>query len=532
MKDALVHYKNKGLQRWRELSGRTKIIIFGSVIVVVVAAIFIAIEARPDFVPLYSHLSEEETGQIKESLDSKGVPSQISENGTTIAVPKDQVDTLKVELASEGIPKSGQIDYASFGDNSGFGMTDKEFDVMNKAAMQNELGDLIAGVNGIKAANVMLTLPEDSVWVSDDDEKASASVVLKLETGTKLKQKEVASLYHLISKSVSNLPVDHIVIMDEMFNAFDPVDEDSGNSALSAYQQNHEVKQDVEKDLQEQVQRMLGMMMGQDKVMVSVTTDIDFTKEKDKEKRVEPVDEKNNEGLKVSEERIRESYAGKGDEEGGVPGTGDEDVPGYVEKNEEDGGDYQRDESRINNEFNRIHKDIEKNPYTIQDLGIQVMVEPPDPKNPSSLSQAREDDIHNILATLIRTTLPKDVGQEETDEDIDDKVSLSVQSFQGRVNVDKPEKPGMPIWIYITAALLLLVIALLIYLLLRRRRLDDEEEYADLPPPPVTEVEDPNIEENEREEDIRRRQLEQMAKEQPEEFTNLLRSWLSDDEAP
>lgn len=529
MKEALVQYTNKGLQRWKELSARTKVIIIGAVIVVILAAVFIAIQSKPDFVPLYSNLSEEETGQIKESLDSKGVPSQISENGTTIRVPKDQVDTLKVELASEGIPKSGQIDYSSFGDNAGFGMTDKEFDVMNKAAMQNELGDLIAGVNGVKAAKVMLTLPEDSVWVSDDDQKASASVVLKLETGYKLKQKEVESLYHLISKSVPNLPIDNIVIMDEMFNYFDSVNDGSGNSALSAYEQNHEVKQGIEKDLREQVQRMLGMMMGEDKVVVSVSTDIDFTKEKDEEKLVEPVDEEDNEGIQVSAEKIRESYSGNGDEASGVPGTGDEDVPGYVEENGKNGGDYQRDESRINNEFNRIHKDIAKNPYEIRDLGIQVMVEPPDPKDSSSLPQAHINDIRNILDTLVRTTLPKDEVQDATDQEIDDKVSLSVQSFNGRVRVEEPKGPGIPVWIYITAAVLLLVIILLIYLLLRKRHVDEKENNPDVAPERAVEVEDLNNDKNQKEEDVRRKQLEQMAEEQPEEFANLLRSWLSDE---
>ena len=36
------------------------------------------------------------------------------------------------------------------------------------------------------------------------------------------------------------------------------------------------VKKTIERDLQRQVQMMLGTMMGQDKVVVSVTTDIDF----------------------------------------------------------------------------------------------------------------------------------------------------------------------------------------------------------------------------------------------------------------
>ena len=40
-------------------------------------------------------------------------------------------------------------------------------------------------------------------------------------------------------------------------------------------------------------------------------------------------------------------------------------------------GDYERIEETINNEVNRIRKEIVESPYKIRDIGIQVMVEPP-----------------------------------------------------------------------------------------------------------------------------------------------------------
>src|SRR5699024_62989 len=158
-KDILVQYKNKGVQFWDKQNGKTKGIMIGTVVVVILLIIFFAIQSRPQFVPLYKNLSASETGQIKQNLDSESIPSKISNDGTTINVPKDKVDALKVKLAAEGIPKSGRIDYSFFADNSSFGTTDKEFEVINKAAMETELSNLIANVNGIKAANVMISMP-------------------------------------------------------------------------------------------------------------------------------------------------------------------------------------------------------------------------------------------------------------------------------------------------------------------------------------------------------------------------------------
>ena len=56
---------------------------------------------------------------------------------------------------------------------------------------------------------------------------------------------------------------------------------------------------------------MLGTMMGQDKVVVSVTTDIDFKLENREENLVLPVDEENMEGIALSVQRITESFTGE-----------------------------------------------------------------------------------------------------------------------------------------------------------------------------------------------------------------------------
>ena len=50
--------------------------------------------------------------------------------------------------------------------------------------------------------------------------------------------------------------------------------------------------------------------MGTDKVVVSVTADIDFTQENREENLVTPVDEENMEGIAISAQKITETYTG------------------------------------------------------------------------------------------------------------------------------------------------------------------------------------------------------------------------------
>lgn len=530
MNEALVNIKNKITGFWGSRSKSQKLLmIFAAVLAIVIIAVASFLASRTTMVPLYSNLSPSETGSIKENLDGRGIPSEIADGGKTIKVPEESVNTLKVELAAEGIPKSGSIDYSFFGQNAGIGMTENEFNVLKLDAMQTELAELIKGIDGVNDANVMVTLPEKGVFVSDTPEEASASIVLNTKPGYQFEDDQIKSLYHLVSKSIPNLPTDNIVIMNQNFEYFDLKNENNSEPG-AAFASQHQIKKEIERDLQRQVQNMLGTLMGRDKVVVSVTADIDFTQENREENLVTPVDEENMEGIAISAQRINETYTGTGAPPGGTPQAEDPaDAQGYTYQAGADGnGEYERVEETINNEVNRIKKQIVESPYKVKDLGIQVMVEPPKPTDPASLPQERIDDITKVLNTIVRTSVSKDEpAQELTDEEINQKIAVSVQPFNGKVEFGQQEETKLPLWVYIVGgALLLAVIILLILFIRSRRRVEYEEEIIE--EQAVFEVPDLN-DEKETEASLKRKQLEKLAKEKPEEFAKLLRSWIAED---
>lgn len=298
-------------------------------------------------------------------------------------------------------------------------------------------------------------------------------------------------------------------------------------STATAFTTQNEIKKQIERDIQRQIQQMLGTMMGQDKVVVSVTADVDFTQENREENLVAPVDEQNNQGIAVSVQRIKETFSGQGAQPGGVPGTGANDVPSYQSSINGSNGDYERTEETINNEVNRIKKHIVESPYKVRDLGIQVMVEPPNPQDPNSLPQQTVDDIKKILGTVVRTSIDKQNGQALTDQDIQNRIVVSVQKFNGKTDFTQAQ-PTIPTWAYIAGgAFLLVLIGLMIFFLMRRRKKEEEKIDEFVAPSPVQEL--PNIEERETEATLRRKQLEKLAKEKPNEFAQLLRTWLAED---
>ncbi|HWO96944.1 MAG TPA: flagellar basal-body MS-ring/collar protein FliF [Bacillus sp. (in: firmicutes)] len=530
MNEKLLAYKEKMKEYWNSRSKRQKgLLVGGPLAAVFFAAIITYILSKDNFVPLYSNLSPQETGQIKAELDGRGVKSQLSDDGKTISVPEEVVNTLKVELAAEGIPKSGSIDYSFFSQNAGFGMTDNEFNVLKVDAMQTEIANLMKNIDGVNDASVMITLPEKSIWVNDKTEEASASIVLNTKPGYEFDEQQVKSLYHLVSKSVPNLPTDNIVIMNQYFEYFDLKNKENLSESSSLVVQ-HEMKKEIERDIQRQVQQMLGTMMGYDKVVVSVTADVDFKKENREENIVEPVDKENMEGIAVSVERITETYTGEGAQNGGPLGSGENDTISYQESDAAgSNGDYERIEERVNNDVNRIRKEIVESPYKVRDLGIQVMVEPPNPKNPDSLSEERVDDITQILGTIVRTTVQQeDAEAKMTDEEIAERVVVSVQPFNGKAQVKAAESSEIPMWMYAVGAALVVVILILLFLLFRKKR---KEETIDEYEEPFIAVEDAEMEEELplSESQQRRQKLEKLAKEQPEEFAKLLRTWIAED---
>ncbi|MCM3394221.1 flagellar basal-body MS-ring/collar protein FliF [Cytobacillus oceanisediminis] len=533
MNETLQRYIGKVKEYWSSRTKKQKTVMIGAAaicILLIAAAAFLS--TRTTLVPLYSNLTPSETGTIKESLDTRGVVSEIADGGTTIKVPEEVVDTLKVELAAEGIPKSGSIDYSFFSQNAGIGMTENEFNVLKLEAMQTELANLMKGIDGVNDAKVMINLPEKGIFVNDSSEEASASIVLNTKPGYQFEESQIQALYHLAAKSIPNLPTDNIVITNQFFEYFD-LKNKQNSSSESTFAAQHEIKKEIERDVQRQVQNMLGTLMGQDKVVVSVTADIDFTQENREENLVTPVDEENMEGIAISAQKITETFTGNGEGAGGTPALGGNDEPAgtdsYVATGDSS-GDYERIEETINNEVNKIRREIVESPYKVRDLGIQVMVEPPTADDPASLPQERINDITQILGTVVRTTINKDAAAdaELTDEAIQDKIVVSVQPFNGKVEFTNETSTSIPWWIYAIGGVLLLIIVLLIFLFVKVRKRQKQEEEMEVQTAETFNLPDVN-EEHETESTVRRKQLEKMAKEKPEDFAKLLRTWIAED---
>jgi flagellar M-ring protein FliF len=526
---------NERIQQWREkmmtfssrFSKKQKMIVGAiTAFLIISATLAIYIASRPNYVPLFSgNLTETDVAQIKTELDAMGYTGKYKLEGNNVLVPEKDKYNLAADLTAKGVPKGEGVRLDIFSQNIGMGITDRQFDVVERDAMQNQLADLLKTVDGVRNAKVILTMPEESVFVRENDSKATASIVVDVEPGKQLTQPQINALYNLVSKSVPNLPKENIVIMNQYSEMLEMNEEEGNVFALDQYEKQRKIKKDIESDIQKNLQNMLGTILGRDKVFVYTYVKLNFDKTQREEQLVEPVDKENNEGIIISAEKIQETYSGKGASAGGTAGTGETQIPGYP--GAAGGGDnqYEKIQDRVNREVNRIKQNIVGQPYKIEDITINVGVEPPIPNNPASLTPEVQANIRQVIGNVVRASLSSQ-GTEFTQQQIDQRITVFAQAFNGKQTALTPETNWTPIIIGSVVGLLLIAGAA--FIIIRKRKNKQATEIETVTEQKPFEI--PELQYAEDGEDvIVRKQLEKLASDRPEEFVNLLRTWLADE---
>lgn len=530
MNETLSRYWTRGKQYWSQLS-RTHKIMFISVVAFTIAAIALVVYnfSRTEYALAYKDLSPADIAAVKNYLDGRGIPYEIGPDGTSIGVPAKMVADIKVDVAAQNLIQDGSQGFGLFRDNlSSWGMTDNEFSVLSVDARAGEIQKLIQSIDGVAKARVLLTIPEESVFInSDEPEQSLASVTVTFKPGVRPSQEVIDSIYHLVKTGVPNLPYENITVVDQngMFLSTTHVNGTGVSSTL--LEQQMQVKKMVETDIQRTLISFLGRLYGPEKVAVSVVATLNFDQKNAHVKTYSPVNEQEQTGIVRSRTTSESTFESEGALEGGVAGTGDTDIPLYPGIAGATGPTSSEQFSEtVNYEINEVTETIVSSPYVVQDLTIFAGIEPPDPNDPSSLSQETVDEIKRMIGSIVSTSLANS-GQTLTPEQVNERVSVIAQSFHGG---PAAEPAGTPSWYYgLLGAAAAALLAGGGFALYRRRKQREaalrEEEMQALQ---ATEYPELDIDQMNNEHQVRK-QLEGLAKRKPEEFVNLLRTWLAEE---
>jgi flagellar M-ring protein FliF len=417
-----------------------------------------------------------------------------------------------------------------FSKSNTFGTTDQEFKVKHLDALQGEIQQLINSIGAVASSKVLINLPEETLFLPKDGatDKATASVVVQLKEGYTLDQQKVDTIYNLVSKSIKNLPIENITIGDSNGDLM-PYSKTGGalTSGGTVASDQFRIKKAFEQDIQSNVIRILGGILGKGKVIPMAVANLNFDERSTEEKLVTPVNLVDNTGIAISIQDIQNSYVSDGGSTSGVAGTGSTDVPGYPGSTGNTGKTTKEENQKtVNNEVNHITNEIKKSQFTVTDLAISVGIEPPDKTKPDSLTQPVKDDIQKILLSVVSASLANS-GKTFTDAELAKKVTVFAHSFADVGSTSNSSNNSL--YVYIGIGLLALIVAAVVGIIFsRRRKTAEAQALAELAV--TTKAEFPTLDFDQVGNDSQvRKQLEQLAKKKPDEFVNLLRTWLVDE---
>ncbi len=173
--------------------------------------VFSSWASTTDMAPLYADLETADAAAVVDELTSKGVDYELTDQGRTVLVPRDEVYELRLNLSTEGLPNGGSQGYALL-DNQGITATQFQQRVAYQRALEGELAATIRHIESIDAASVHLVMPEDDLF-SGDDIHATASVLV--ETAQTLAPDQVQAIVNLVAGSVEGLRADAVTVADQ-----------------------------------------------------------------------------------------------------------------------------------------------------------------------------------------------------------------------------------------------------------------------------------------------------------------------------
>ncbi len=289
-----------------------KIGIFGGSAILAIGLITaIIVTFSTAFVPLYYNLSSEYAADVVDYLQRNRIPYRLADSGQTVKVSKNDVYEVRLKLAGSQIMRGG-IGFEIF-DKTNLGVTEFVQTINFQRALQGELARTINEIKQVESARVHLVMPKKTLF-SEDQQDATCSVILKLHPGARLRRSQVEGIMSLVAGSVAGLDQDKITVVDTLGTVLSKdVGERPGQSQMSVNEMNFQRQH--EKNLEERLQSMLERVVGRQKVVVRVSTDLDFSKVEKTEEIFDP-----DQVAIRSEHRLNEKNESQDAEAGGVPG--------------------------------------------------------------------------------------------------------------------------------------------------------------------------------------------------------------------
>lgn len=331
------------------LSVRSKVLFASSFIsILVIMGVGGWWALRPGYVALAQNLRPADASEIGTALSGWGVPYRFEDGDKTVLVPVDQVYSLRMKLAEEGIPKGGSIGFEAFKD-SDYGVTEFAQRVNYQRALQGELERTIESMREVQSARVHLTIHHADLFEKDQN-PSKGSVTLHLRPNAHLGARQVVGIQRLMASAVDGLQPDSVTVLDQDGTVLSGTGADHGAIRLG---EQVDERTELQNALRAQVSEMLARALHRNDFTVSVAVQLNY----DRVKRIQErllTQGKDGKGVLVHEKTARRPPNNQG-----------------VGEREAAAGVTNRD---VEYAHGKIQEEVEQAPGQIQRISVGVVI--------------------------------------------------------------------------------------------------------------------------------------------------------------
>lgn len=467
-------------EMWQNLSDKSKKllgIIAGITVVVIAVAVFLLARGqKTEYQTLFTSLSQGEAQQIVSLLQEQNVPYLYDGKSGALKVPSESVDTLRAQLLSKGYPKSG-FAYDMYIGNSGLMTTESDKKQYTLYDLQDRLGATIRLFDGVRDAKVTIAEGTEQTYAIEEENpvQASASVVVTMDEGQTLSEKNAEAIKNLVARAVKGMSFTNVSVFDA--GTMEEVAADAGDTASGSGTSMANLTATVENNIANNIKRVLGKIYGGENLAVSVKGTLNMAKliqENIQYSVPEKTEATDKRGLLHNEEVAGENAGNSGENAAGVAGAdANADTPRYTTQNGTATTTDNYSNSSATREwlYNVLKEQKEIAPGVLEDATVAIVINTDDNSIP-------ESNLINLVADAAG------IKRDEAADKITILRSLNKTAVQKTVE-DKPvEEPKtlldkFPLWALIGAAVsAFLLILILLILILRGKKKKKQQKLA------------------------------------------------------
>ncbi|NAW64988.1 flagellar basal-body MS-ring/collar protein FliF [Photobacterium halotolerans] len=406
-------------------SSQRNLVLSAALAAVVAAIIVVALwTSTQSYRPLYSQQERFDTSEIISVLEAEGIPYRLQETNGQVLVEDGRVAEVRMLLAAKGVKAKLPTGLETLQTDSALGTSQFMETARYRHGLEGELARTIISLNAVNNARVHLAIPRQTLFVRQNTEKTTASVMVELKPGEDLKPEQVEAIVNLVSGSVTGMTADHVSVVDQFGRLLsaDIGSETSGrmNTKYLEYQKN------LEKQVIQRASDMLTPVLGPSNFRVQVAADLDFS-------RIEETREMVDDNPVVrSEHSIENNSTDK--IALGVPGSLSNQPPTVEEEGEEEAPKNTSERSEVNRQY-ALGSSVRHTQYQqgqIKKLNVSVLLNNAVAPDGTAWDEAQKAEISQMISEAVG------LNAERGD-------SLSLMSFNFTpVNIE-PVAP-MPWW--------------------------------------------------------------------------------------